>query len=202
MKAFVINGVYDLTSGNQPLQQIELPIPIVADNEMLIRVSCCGACHTELDEIEGRTPPPHYPVVPGHQVVGCVEKCGSKARLFKKGDRVGVAWIYSCCEQCEYCTSGRENLCADFMATGRDANGGYAELMKVPETSAFPIPLIFSDIEAAPLRRSNWLPLAPAGPPAKRPDSWPDGLWSLRSPGAQNGPLFNAPIKGAGFCTK
>ena len=118
---------------------------------MLLRVSACGVCHTELDEIEGRTPPPRYPVIPGHQVIGRVEKTGRAANRFKPGERVGVAWIYSACGKCPYCLAGKENLCTQFRATGRDVNGGYANYMTVPEGSAYPIPAVFSDPEAAPL---------------------------------------------------
>ena len=116
----------------------------------MIRVSRCGVCHTELDEIEGRTPPPKLPVVLGHQVVGRVEALGPGASLHKVGDRVGVAWIFSSCGQCKYCKAGDENLCPEFRATGRDANGGYAELMTVPERFAYKIPDVFTDSEAAP----------------------------------------------------
>jgi propanol-preferring alcohol dehydrogenase len=134
-----------------PLAATELPDPVPKDNEILRRVSACGVCHTELDEIEGRTPPPRLPVVPGHQVVGRVAQTGSAAKSFHAGERVGVAWIYSACGKCEHCLSGRENLCTDFMATGRDANGGYAEYMTVPEAFAHRIPEIFTDAQAAPL---------------------------------------------------
>jgi propanol-preferring alcohol dehydrogenase len=102
-----------------------------------------------LDEIEGRTPPPHFPMVLGHQVVGKTHETRSNA--FEVGDRVGVAWIYSACGQCKFCLAGDENLCRDFKATGRDANGGYAQYMSVPADFAFRIPEAFSDLEAAPL---------------------------------------------------
>jgi propanol-preferring alcohol dehydrogenase len=104
-----------------------------------------------LDEIEGRTPPPHLPVILGHQVVGRVEAVGEAARILKRGDRVGIAWIFSSCGSCPSCRSGNENLCSAFRATGRDAHGGYAELMLIDENYAFPIPDVFSDVEAAPL---------------------------------------------------
>jgi propanol-preferring alcohol dehydrogenase len=128
-------------------------------SEILIKVSACGVCHTELDEIEGRTPPPHLPVIPGHQVVGTVVSVGPsqsaisnlESRMPSVGDRVGVAWMYSACGKCAYCRSGQENLCSAFKATGRDANGGYAEYMTVPECFAYPIPNVFTDAEAAPL---------------------------------------------------
>ncbi len=118
---------------------------------MLINVKTCGVCHTELDEIEGRTPPPLLPIVPGHQVVGRVAALGSGSGMFRPGDRVGVAWIFSACGQCEFCRSGQENLCEQFLATGRDANGGYAERMTVAEAFAHRIPDHFTDAEAAPL---------------------------------------------------
>ncbi|MCG6189584.1 zinc-dependent alcohol dehydrogenase family protein [Maribellus maritimus] len=151
MKAWVINKISDLTKEDKPLQLEELPKPVVKTGELLIRIRTCGVCHTEIDEIEGRTPPPKYPVIPGHQVIGTVEESESKKTTFNVGDRVGVAWIFSACGTCEYCLSGQENLCPDFQATGRDTNGGYAEYMVVPEKYVYPIPEIFSDAEAAPL---------------------------------------------------
>jgi propanol-preferring alcohol dehydrogenase len=111
----------------------------------------CGVCHTELDEIEGRTSPSRFPIIVGHQIVGRVEKAGRRARRFKKGERVGVAWINSACGKCVFCLEGKENLCDDFKATGRDADGGYAEYAAVSENFAYKIPEIFSDPEAAPL---------------------------------------------------
>ncbi|MGP8216635.1 MAG: zinc-dependent alcohol dehydrogenase family protein [Bacteroidia bacterium] len=151
MKTYFLNGIYDLTTQTQPLEQVIIPIPEPKDDEILIKISCCGICHTELDEIEGRTPPPSYPVIPGHQVIGLVEKTGIKANRLKKGERVGVAWIFSACGKCDFCKNGLENLCPEFKATGRDVNGGYAEYMTIKESFAYRIPLIFSDAEAAPL---------------------------------------------------
>ncbi|WP_215224997.1 zinc-dependent alcohol dehydrogenase family protein [Echinicola shivajiensis] len=151
MKAFVITETVDLNSERNSLKEVDLPKPTINDDEILIKVSCCGVCHTELDEIEGRTPPSHLPMVPGHEVVGIIEKCGNKVNAFKPGDRVGVAWIFSSCGICEYCKSGLENLCPAFKGTGRDENGGYAEFMHVPAESAYLIPDVFSDEEAAPL---------------------------------------------------
>ncbi len=135
----------------RPLVLADVPDPVPGPNEILISVSCCGVCHTELDEIEGRTPPAVYPVIPGHQVVGVVAEAGRAVTKHRKGDRVGVAWIHSACGNCEYCLSGRENLCPSFRATGRDANGGYAPYMTVGERFAYKIPDVFSDAEAAPL---------------------------------------------------
>jgi len=151
MNAMVMTKVCDLKENKNPLELREMPQPTPGENELLLRVLTCGVCHTEIDEIEGRTPPPRLPVILGHQVVGKVEQAGRKVSKFKRGDRVGVAWIYSACGQCKFCQSGRENLCPDFRATGRDANGGYAEYMTVREDFAYAIPEVFSDAEAAPL---------------------------------------------------
>lgn len=151
MRALILNGIYNLIENNSPLILKDIPEPIPAENELLIRVHTCGICHTEIDEIEGRTPPPNYPVVPGHQVVGNVIATGDKVTKFDIGDRIGVGWIYSSCGRCSYCLEGNDNLCNEFKATGRDVNGGYEEFMVVPENSAHAIPDIFSDSEAAPL---------------------------------------------------
>jgi propanol-preferring alcohol dehydrogenase len=151
MKAMVLQRIVDLKQSSEPLEMIELPDPEISEREILIEVAACGVCHTELDEIEGRTPPPFFPVVPGHEVVGRVAAVGPEARERRIGDRVGVAWIFSACGQCSYCRSGDENLCRRFRATGRDAHGGYADLMKVDERFAYPLPDGLSDVEAAPL---------------------------------------------------
>ena len=151
MKAMVLNKICSLKENRTPLDLIDLPEPVPEEKEILLKVSACGVCHTELDEIEGRTPPPRFPVVLGHQVVGRVEKIGSKVRKFKIGDRLGIGWIYSACGRCTFCLGGDDNLCEGFKATGRDANGGYAEYTTIPEDFAFKIPDVFSDSEAAPL---------------------------------------------------
>lgn len=151
MKAMVLHELGSLAENRTPLKLTILPDPAPEEKEILVRVSVCGVCHTELDEIEGRTPPPHLPVVLGHQVVGKVEATGSRAGIFKVGDRVGIAWIHSACGKCTFCMAGNENLCDLFKATGRDVNGGYAQYMKVREEFAYPIPHVFSDVEAAPL---------------------------------------------------
>lgn len=151
MKAMVLNGISDIGENREPLRLADLPDPVPQDGEILIRVSACGVCHTELDEIEGRTPPPTFPMVLGHQVVGEVTDTGEGIQDLKPGDRVGVGWIYSACGKCGFCLSGNENLCEEFRATGRDANGGYAEYMTIPAGFACRIPDAFSDSEAAPL---------------------------------------------------
>lgn len=151
MKAMVLSELGNLNDNQAPLTLKELPKPEPQADEILIKVSACGVCHTELDEIEGRTPPPRLPVIPGHQVVGVVEARGQNSNRYGIGDRVGVAWIYSSCGRCRFCLAGNENLCSDFMATGRDADGGYSQYMTVPDSFACRIPDIFSDTEAAPL---------------------------------------------------
>ncbi len=151
MKAMALKKSTNLAENRSPLELVNLPVPAPQDREILVKVSVCGVCHTELDEIEGRTPPTKYPIIPGHQIVGRVAELGNKAGTFKINDRVGIAWIHSACGTCKFCTRGRENLCDDFMATGRDADGGYAEYTTVPEAFAYKIPELFSDAEAAPL---------------------------------------------------
>ncbi len=151
MKAMVLPRVTDLAHNNSPLELVDLPMPVPQDSEILVKVSVCGVCHTELDEIEGRTPPERLPIILGHQIVGRVEKKGKNVTTFKLGDRVGIAWIHEACGTCTFCLGGNENLCSDFKATGRDVNGGYAEYTTVPAAFAYHIPEIFSDSEAAPL---------------------------------------------------
>ncbi|MDL1894272.1 alcohol dehydrogenase, partial [Sphingobacteriales bacterium CHB3] len=151
MKAMVLHSLTTLASNPKPLSLVHFPVPKIPLRKLLVKVSACGVCHTEIDEIEGRTPPPRLPIILGHQVVGKIEALGEDVTKFKVGDRVGVAWIFSACEACSFCRAGNENLCPEFKATGRDANGGYAEYMTVHEDFAYPIPDVFSDAEAAPL---------------------------------------------------
>jgi len=145
MNAMLLRAIASLKENPSPLTFEAVPEPKVGEGEILLRVTRCGVCHTELDEIEGRTPPPHLPVILGHQVVGVIEEGKDK------GQRVGVAWIGSSCGNCKFCLSGNENLCAEFKATGRDVDGGYAEYMKVRAEFVYPIPDSISDSEAAPL---------------------------------------------------
>ena len=151
MKAAILEKITSLNENKQPLKMVELPKPVIGDGEILVKISACGICHTELDEIEGRTPPPRLPVILGHQAVGIVAKRGKLAQKFSIGDRVGIGWINSACGHCPACLSGNENLCGDFRATGRDVHGGYAEYLAVAENFAFAIPEVFSDVQAAPL---------------------------------------------------
>ncbi len=144
MRAMLLRAVTTLDDNADPLKLTELEQPEPGDGEVLVEVSVCGVCHTELDEIEGRTMP-KLPVVPGHEIVGRVAQTGSGCRRFAVGDRVGVGWIHT--------SHGgeSENLHPSFRATGRDVNGGYAEYMCVPEKYAYPIPDVFTDEQAAPL---------------------------------------------------
>ena len=152
MKALLLRRLCRLDQEPNPLELVEVPDPIPGPGEVLVRVSACGVCHTELDEIEGRTPPPSLPVIPGHQVVGRVVQCGPRPTGLGPGARVGIGWIYAACGRCEYCRHGYENLCPAFKATGRDANGGYAELIVVRQDFAYPIPESpMSDAEVAPM---------------------------------------------------
>ena len=151
MKTQVIERITGLSENPEPLSMVEMVVPEPGEGEVLLKVRTCGVCHTELDEIEGRTPPAFFPIVPGHQVVGEVVAHGDGVNEPEIGSRVGVAWIYSACGKCELCHDGKENLCPEFHATGRDAHGGYAEYMVVPVAYAYPLPEIFSDAEAAPL---------------------------------------------------
>lgn len=151
MRAMVLNKLAPLHENPHPLELMSLPVPVLGDRDLLLKVAVCGVCHTELDEIEGRTPPSKLPLIPGHQVVGTIEQTGREVTHYRNGERVGVAWIYASCGDCDYCKAGLENLCSHFRATGRDADGGYAEYMVVPALSVYRIPDIFTDAQAAPL---------------------------------------------------
>lgn len=141
----LLKEIATLTADRPPLVPADVPVPRPRPGEIGIRVLACGVCHTEIDEIEGRTPPPRLPVIPGHEVIGRVDALGDGATAFARGDRVGVGWIHESTGEAD------ENLSAEFRATGRDVNGGYAEYMVVPERYAYRIPAVFSDVEAAPL---------------------------------------------------
>jgi propanol-preferring alcohol dehydrogenase len=141
----LLDSIVDMDECPAPLNLVDIPRPVPGDGEILIEVAVCGVCHTELDEIEGRTPPQEFPVVPGHQVVGYVAGLGRRCQKYGMGDRVGVGWIHS--------SDGslKENISESFRATGRDVDGGYAEFMTVSEAYAYPIPDEFSNEDAAPL---------------------------------------------------
>jgi propanol-preferring alcohol dehydrogenase len=157
MKAMILESLGEVKPPHAPLRLVQHAEPAPAPGEILLRVTRCGVCHTELDEIEGRTPPPHLPVVLGHQVVGVVESVSLLAETQKLasgihvGQRVGVAWIASACGHCQHCLAGNENLCGEFKATGRDVDGGYTEYMKARAEFMHPIPESLTDSDAAPL---------------------------------------------------
>ena len=149
MKAMVLEKICPVEG--KPLKLVDLPTPVPGRGQILVRVSACGVCHTELDEIEGRVAPSKFPMILGHEIVGRVERLGHGASRFKKGDRVGIAWINWACGKCPFCLKGEENLCDTAKWTGKDAYGGYAEYTVVSEDFAYPIPEKFSDVKAAPL---------------------------------------------------
>jgi propanol-preferring alcohol dehydrogenase len=153
MKAMLLESLGEVNPSRLPLRLVRHPQPVPAPGEVLLRVTRCGVCHTELDEIEARTPPPLLPVVLGHQVVGVVEGAQrlETSESLQAGERIGVAWIASACGHCQFCRSGQENLCPEFKATGRDVDGGYAEYMKVRADFVHPLPDSITDSEAAPL---------------------------------------------------
>ncbi len=136
---------------DNPLAAVELPVPQPGAGQLRIRVRACGICHTDLHTVEGEIDLPRLPLVPGHQIVGVVDKLGDGANRFTIGDRVGVPWLYHTDGTCRYCASGRENLCVNARFTGRDVDGGYAEYMVAPADFAYPLPAGFDDVQAAPL---------------------------------------------------
>lgn len=134
-----------------PLSLRDVPAQDPGPGQVRIRVQVCGVCRTDLHIVEGELPPAKRPVVPGHEVVGTVDRIGSGVKTIKEGDRVGIAWLQETCGVCKFCSSGRENLCLQAAFTGYHRDGGYAEYALVPEAFAYPIPRIFTDDEAAPL---------------------------------------------------
>jgi propanol-preferring alcohol dehydrogenase len=147
----VLEQLGSLLENAHPLVARDVPRPDPPAEHVLIRVTACGVCHTELDEIEGRLPPSGLPRIPGHQIVGRVEAAAPDVNPAWIGARVGVAWIHHACGQCGPCLRGEENLCAAFAGTGRDADGGYAEYTTAPVDFVYRIPESFTDVEAAPL---------------------------------------------------
>ena len=133
-----------------PLELTDLGVPEPGADEILLRVRACGVCHTDLHTVEGEITG-KLPVVPGHQIVGLIEKAGANVTNFRPGDRVGVPWLYRACGDCEFCRSGRENLCERALFTGFHVNGGYAEYAVAPAAYAVRIPDAFDDTHAAPL---------------------------------------------------
>ena len=134
-----------------PLDFTDAPRPEPSPGEILVRVSMCGVCRTDLHVVEGELPPRKSPLIPGHQVVGVVEKLGEGARRFQLGARVGIAWLHHTDQSCEYCHAGTENLCDHPDFTGYTVDGGYAEYALAAEDFVYGIPENFSDDAAAPL---------------------------------------------------
>jgi len=149
MKAMVLRKCCPVDQ--QPLVLTDMPVPQPADNELLLKVSVCGVCHTDLDQAEGRVAPSKLPVVLGHQVVGTVVDVGESVNKFRNGDRLGVTWLNRACDNCRFCKSARENLCERAKWTGKDVDGGYAEYMVIGQDYAYPLPARLSDSQAAPL---------------------------------------------------
>jgi alcohol dehydrogenase, propanol-preferring len=151
MHAMLLRRPSSEIDGSAPLELAEVAAPTPGRGDILVRVSVCGVCRTDLDLVEGRLVAPRYPVIPGHQVVGRVAAVGDDVTAVHVGDRVGIAWIHSACGHCAWCRSGRENLCPWFRSTGCDENGGYAEYAVVPAAFAHAIPSELLDASAAPL---------------------------------------------------
>ncbi|TKB78016.1 MAG: zinc-binding alcohol dehydrogenase family protein [Nitrospira sp.] len=149
MRAMVLDRQGPVESS--PLQLRDLPAPTPGPGDVLVKVHVCGICRTDLHVIEGELPEATLPLIPGHQTVGMVERLGSGVRSLKEGDRVGIAWLRQTCGACEFCRSGRENLCRQAQFSGYHVNGGYADYAVVPESFAYPLPATFTDQEAAPL---------------------------------------------------
>ena len=149
MKACLLNAPARIETN--PLQFTDAPVPNPAKGEVLIRVHACGVCRTDLHVIEGELKPQKSPVIPGHQVVGAVERLGEGSHRYPLGARVGVAWLHHTDGTCMYCRMGEENLCDAPTFTGYSVDGGYAEYVVAPEDFVYAIPEGFTDLQAAPL---------------------------------------------------
>jgi alcohol dehydrogenase, propanol-preferring len=149
MKACLLRSIAPIEQN--PLELTEAPQPQPAENQVLVKVSVCGVCRTDLHVIEGELPRQVLPIIPGHQIIGRVEQVGEGVTRLKIGDRVGVPWLHQTCGLCEFCREGKENLCENATFTGWLVNGGYAEYALAPADFVYPIPEAFSDEEAAPL---------------------------------------------------
>jgi propanol-preferring alcohol dehydrogenase len=134
-----------------PLTLTELPVPEPGEGQVLVKVTACGICRTDLHVVEGELAPKQPNIVPGHQIVGVIERSGKNARRYREGTRVGIPWLHKTCGICAFCKSGRENLCDNPAFTGYSVNGGFAEFALAEEDFVYPIPDGFSDLQAAPL---------------------------------------------------
>jgi propanol-preferring alcohol dehydrogenase len=151
MRALILHRPKSITGHAASLEAADLADPTPADGEVLVRVSVCGVCRTDLDVVEGRVVASRYPLIPGHQAIGRVVAVGSGPTDIHEGDRDGIAWIHSACGVCRWCRAGEENLCPSFRSTGCDANGGYGELVTAPAAFVHTIPEELTDEQAAPL---------------------------------------------------
>ena len=149
MRACVLKSPASVES--RPLELADLPAPAPGEGDLLVRVSACGVCRTDLHIVEGELAARRSPVIPGHQIVGRVAARGAHAEGFSAGERVGVAWLNSTCGACPYCLRGRENLCERAQFTGWSVDGGFAEYALVPAAFAYRLPEGFGDLQAAPL---------------------------------------------------
>ncbi len=140
-----------MDAARKPLRAAELPIPEPGAGQVRVRVHACGVCRTDLHVVDGELAEPNLPLVPGHQIVGLVDKAGEGVERFTAGDRVGVPWLGWTCGECRYCRSGRENLCDRALFTGYQLDGGYAEYAVAEQRFCFPIPEGYPDLQAAPL---------------------------------------------------
>jgi propanol-preferring alcohol dehydrogenase len=140
-----------LDAARAPLRAAELPIPEPGAGQVRVRIHACGVCRTDLHVVDGELAEPKLPLVPGHQIVGRIDRAGEGVERFKAGDRVGVPWLGWTCGECRYCRSGRENLCDRALFTGYQLNGGYAEYAVADQRFCFPIPEGYPDLQAAPL---------------------------------------------------
>ena len=149
MNAMVLTQTGDVSCNQLELRECATPTP--GPKQVLVKIHVCGVCRTDLHVVEGELPHVLLPVIPGHQAVGTVTRIGREVQDIREGDRVGIAWLQGTCQECEFCTSGRENLCEAARFTGYQIDGGYAEYAVVPARFAYPIPPVFEDDEAAPL---------------------------------------------------
>ena len=140
-----------LTGQASELIQSDIPVPEPGPDQILIKVNACGVCRTDLHVVDRELQGGKIPIVPGHEIVGIVNAVGSKVRTVLPGQRVGVPWLGFTCGRCEYCRSGRENLCDSARFTGFDLDGGYAEFVVADARFCFPLPDEFDDAHAAPL---------------------------------------------------
>ncbi|MFW6114876.1 MAG: zinc-dependent alcohol dehydrogenase family protein [Thermodesulfobacteriota bacterium] len=149
MKAWILENQAKIE--DRPIQLREIPTPEPSDHEIRIKVHACGVCRTDIHVAEGDLPLKKSPLILGHEVVGIVDKAGNKVTEFQEGDRAGVAWLNHSCGRCEFCRSGRENLCTEAQFTGWDADGGYAEFTVVEGEFAYHLPGDLNFEELAPL---------------------------------------------------